>query len=257
MQASGRLAFAPELALDLRGTWSGAAMAVAGSAPGEQRIGPLAVRGTLDEYVLSLDANVAMAEGEQGRVRVAGTGSTQALRFDQIEIDALQEKVVGRGELTWRPQLGGAIELSGRLRDRPIEASARGEYSAETLRLETLSLQAGATRDRRERHGRPRRCHAMAHRQPRSRRFVAELLRPTLGQRQARRSADAAAGHRRRARPSSGVDGLGGRRARIDGGHRCRGASAVAAQSVAACRRSAGQRDTAARIDRHGERRAS
>ena len=145
MQASGRLAFAPELALDLRSTWSGLQWPLRDRPQASSESGQLAVRGTLHEYVLSLDANVAMAEGEQGRVRVAGTGSTQALRFDRIEIDALQEKVVGRGELTWRPQIGGAIELSGRLRDRPIEMSARGEYSAETLRLETLSLQAGAT----------------------------------------------------------------------------------------------------------------
>ena len=146
MQASGRVAFAPELALDLRSTWTGLQWPLRDQPQASSESGSLEVRGTLDGYVLSLDANVAMADGEQGHVRVAGTGDAEALFFDRIEIDALQERVVGRGELAWRPQLGGAVELSGRLRDRPIEVSARGEYSVDTLRLETLALQAGATR---------------------------------------------------------------------------------------------------------------
>ena len=123
-----------------------------------------------------------------GHVHLAGTGNSEALALEQIEIDALQGHIVGRGDLHWRPEVGAAIELTGdaldpgvlasewpgrlgvtvraeatvdgpdvrvqidrlkvdgELRGRPIELAAQGQYSTDTIRLESLSLRAGATR---------------------------------------------------------------------------------------------------------------
>ena len=145
------------------------------------------MRGTLDDYVLALDADLATPDGTRGRAQLGGTGNLEALNLEQIEIAALRGHVTGRAHLRWQPHLSAAIELTGNeldpgtlmsdwpgrlgarvradtvfdeggvtvrvgeltvdgeLRDRPIELVAEGEYSTDTLRVERLSLHAGAT----------------------------------------------------------------------------------------------------------------
>ena len=110
MQASGRLAFAPELALDLRGTWSGLQWPLRGQPQASSESGQLAVRGTLDEYVLSLDANLATAEGAAGaraggrHRNHGGTGS----RPDR------NRRVAGNGRRSRRAHLATAAQRCDR-----------------------------------------------------------------------------------------------------------------------------------------------
>ena len=190
IEASGRLDLERGLAFDLRGTWAGLQWPLRDardSAIATSKAGSLELRGTLDNYRLSLETDLATPD-TAGHVRLAGTGNSAALALEQIEIDALQGRIVGRGDLHWRPEIGAAIELTGdalnpgvlasewpgrlgatvraeatvdgpdvrvqldrltvdgELRNRPIELAAQGQYSIETIRLERLSLRAGATR---------------------------------------------------------------------------------------------------------------
>jgi translocation and assembly module TamB len=192
IEASGRLDLQHGLALDLRSTWAGLQWPLLRAARDSPIVtseaGVLSLSGTLDDYRLSLEGDLAMRGAPPGKVRLAGTGNSGALAFEQIEIAALRGRIVGRGDLSWRPEIGAAIELTGdaldpgvlasewpgrlratvrgeatvdgsdvraridrltvtgELRDRPIELAAQGEYSIETIRVESLSLRAGATR---------------------------------------------------------------------------------------------------------------
>jgi translocation and assembly module TamB len=191
IEASGRFDFAQGLAFDVRSTWARLQWPLrdARDSPiATSEAGLVELRGTLDSYRLTLEADLTMPDASGGKVRLAGTGNSEALALEQIEIDALQGRIVGRGDLKWRPETGAAIELTGdalnpgvlasewpgrlgatvhaaatidgpdvrvqvdrltvdgELRDRPIELAAQGRYSIETIRLDSLSLRAGATR---------------------------------------------------------------------------------------------------------------
>jgi translocation and assembly module TamB len=188
IEASGRLDFGQGLAFDLRGTWAGLRWPLGAAPIAVSEAGVLELRGTRDHYRLSLATDVSMPDAAAAHVRLAGTGNSEALALEEIEIAALQGRIVGRGDLSWRPEIGAAIELTGdaldpgvlasdwrgrlgatlrakatvegpdvrvqldrltvdgELRDRPIELAARGHYSTELVRLESLSLRAGTTR---------------------------------------------------------------------------------------------------------------
>jgi translocation and assembly module TamB len=187
LHASGELTLEAQPALDLRATWSGLRWPLHDAPRVMSDTGTLELEGKLDEYRLALEAELALSDDANGRVRVDGTGGMDALDLEHIEVEALQGRIAGRGNITWRPALGAAIELTGddlnpgvlasewpgqldaelrvagtvdgqdlsaqvdhftvngRLRDRSIDANARGAYSGDTLRLETLSLQSGET----------------------------------------------------------------------------------------------------------------
>ena len=233
MNASGRLAFAPELAVDLRSTWSGLQWPLRDQPQAEQRIGPARAA----RHARRLRALARRRPRCRRRAGPRASGRHRQLggvrsRPDRDRRAATERRRSRRRR--WRPQVGAAIELAGRLRDRAIELSAQGEYSTETLRLETLSLRAGATRI--DASGTAGQEVALQWRIDSP--DLGDLWPSFSGRLSANgkleRSAAAAADHRRRARRSSGAHGLGGRRARIDGGHRRRGASDVAARSFAA-----------------------
>jgi translocation and assembly module TamB len=188
MHASGRVALGGQQpVLELDATWSALQWPLRGEPRVASDTGSFELRGTLRDYTLALNGNLALADGTNGKVGVRGTGDAESLTLDTVDIEALRGRIAGRMNARWAPHLTGAIDLTGtdldpgvvlpewpgrvgarvradaalegesftvalheleaagRLRDRPMELSARGGYAADTLRIDALSLRSGST----------------------------------------------------------------------------------------------------------------
>jgi translocation and assembly module TamB len=113
LQASGDVNLAEGFALDLRGTFAGLRWPLQDAPLLTSDAGSVELRGTLDDFALALDGNLTMSDGTQGHVRLGGTGNSEALDLQSIEIEALRGTVVGRGNVSWRPMIAAAVELTG------------------------------------------------------------------------------------------------------------------------------------------------
>ncbi|HVJ30581.1 MAG TPA: hypothetical protein VNA66_09765, partial [Gammaproteobacteria bacterium] len=188
VHASGRVALdAEQPVLELAATWTELQWPLRGTPQVASDLGSAELRGTLRDYAIALNGNLALADGTNGKVSVSGTGNAEALTLDRVDVEALRGRIVGRLNARWAPHLSAAIDVTGtdldpgvvlrewpgqvgthvradasvdgesftvalheltaegRLRDRPIDVTARGGYAADTLRIDAFTLRSGAT----------------------------------------------------------------------------------------------------------------
>lgn len=123
--------------------------------------GELDVAGTLGDYRLDLEADLALSSVTSGRVRASGTGSLEGLDLEKIEADLLGGRLSGRVAATWSPTVSASADLTaegldpgvldetwaGRIGGR-IEAAGSLDDGGVDVRLTRLTLD-GRLRDRR------------------------------------------------------------------------------------------------------------
>ena len=160
IHASGRLQTGEQPVLELGATWSRLQWPLRGDPQVESDVGSLELRGTLDDYAVALDGKLSLADGTAGQVSVSGTGSTNALALERIDVEALRGRIAGRANVGWTPHLTGAVDLTatdldlsalvaewpGRLSAR-LRADAALEDQDLTAAVQELSVD-GALRER-------------------------------------------------------------------------------------------------------------
>ena len=111
MHASGRVALGAEQpVLELAATWTELQWPLRGAPQVASDSGSLELRGTLHDYAVALDGNLALADGTNGKVSVSGTGNAETLNLDRVDIEALRGRIAGRMNARWAPNLSAAIE---------------------------------------------------------------------------------------------------------------------------------------------------
>ncbi|MBN1237398.1 MAG: translocation/assembly module TamB domain-containing protein [Gammaproteobacteria bacterium] len=122
--------------------------------------GNLVLEGRLDDYRLTVDAALALADGTGGFVRLDGAGDLERLDLEQVDVAALDGMMSAQGYVAWAPALAAELELTADQIDPGVIAagwsgrvggSLRGAASfadgALDAELERLTL-AGELRDR-------------------------------------------------------------------------------------------------------------
>lgn len=113
LHASGRVTMDGEQpALDLTARWSNFGWPLRGDRQVRTDGGTLTLRGTLDDYTLALDGGLALADEVDGKVSASGTGGSDALRLERVEIEALRGRIAGQANVRWTPKLAGAAEVT-------------------------------------------------------------------------------------------------------------------------------------------------
>jgi translocation and assembly module TamB len=161
IRASGRVTpGGAQPTLELDATWAQLKWPLRGEAQVASHVGTLELRGTLNDYALALEGDLALADGTAGKVSVSGTGDAHALTLATIDVEALAGRILGRADAIWAPKLSGAVELTGvgldpgvlldgwpgRLGAR-VRAAATFEGEALTVELHELAID-GQLRDR-------------------------------------------------------------------------------------------------------------
>ncbi len=116
--------------------------------------GHIAVGGKIDAYTLTMLADVAVPEQTDGQLLLEGQGSQEALTLSRIDITALEGKLEGKGDLSWKPELKGNLDLVGQglnpgviLKDWPgklgfsLRAQGGMRENLPSLQLQQLSAQ--------------------------------------------------------------------------------------------------------------------
>jgi translocation and assembly module TamB len=123
--------------------------------------GELEIAGTLGDYRLDFEADLALSSVTSGHVRASGTGSLKGLDLERLDADVLGGHLSGRLAATWSPTVSARAELTaegldpgvldatwaGRIGGR-IEAAGRLDGGGVDVQLTRLTLD-GRLRDRR------------------------------------------------------------------------------------------------------------
>lgn len=75
--------------------------------------GTARVKGTLQQYTLAINTQVDMPEQTNGHVILEGTGSSQSLDLNRIDLKVLQGEIKGNASVVWQPQLDARMSLNG------------------------------------------------------------------------------------------------------------------------------------------------
>ena len=114
IHASGRVMIGAEQpTLELDATWSELQWPPRGEPQVASESGSLELRGTLRDYTVALDGNLALADGTEGKVSASGTGDAETLTLERIDVEALRGRLDGRMNARWAPNLSASIELTG------------------------------------------------------------------------------------------------------------------------------------------------
>lgn len=161
VHASGRVALGSDQpVLDLHATWTELQWPARGAPQATSDSGSLELHGTLRDYAVALDGNLALADGTKGKVNASGTGSLETLTLDRVDLEALGGRIAGRMNVRWAPTLSGSIEATGThldpgvvLSEWPGQVSARVRADAaidgETFTVALHELEAaGRLRNR-------------------------------------------------------------------------------------------------------------
>lgn len=71
------------------------------------------VSGRVDDYQLTLAADLGMPERMNGHIQLAGHGDRQSLDLAKLNVSALQGQIEGKGRLRWRPAPAATLDLHG------------------------------------------------------------------------------------------------------------------------------------------------
>ncbi len=113
VHASGRVALGAEQpVLELEATWTELQWPLRGAPQVASDSGALELRGTLRDYAVALDGNLALADGTIGKVSASGTGNAEALSLGRVDVEALRGRIAGRLNARWAPILSAAIEAT-------------------------------------------------------------------------------------------------------------------------------------------------
>ncbi len=140
---------------DLKLTWQQAQWPLHGTADVRSPQGQLGLRGTPDDYRLTLQTrlqvpNPGIPKPVSTRLEIEAKGSTQHLVIERLWADALGGQLQGTGRLAWQPSLNWQTSLQGKQLDPALQwpdwpgrldftAQAHGDASTLHLDLDSLS----------------------------------------------------------------------------------------------------------------------
>jgi translocation and assembly module TamB len=75
--------------------------------------GSVLLSGTIDDYIIDMEAAVVVPEQTDATLAFKGKGSQQALQLSQITVSALEGKIEGTAALKWQPELKGSVDITG------------------------------------------------------------------------------------------------------------------------------------------------
>ncbi|MEP7011824.1 MAG: translocation/assembly module TamB domain-containing protein [Acidobacteriota bacterium] len=134
--------------LDLAATWQRLAFPLEGSAPVVvSRTGKGTLRGTLKDYLLDVDAQVAGPNVPPGRWVVAGRGNMEKMDIRSLRADLLRGRLTAAGRIGWQPQVSWALRTTGKGLDPSAFASISPAAKDYLGRIDFTATSSGTMRD--------------------------------------------------------------------------------------------------------------
>ncbi|HEV7667652.1 MAG TPA: translocation/assembly module TamB domain-containing protein [Thermoanaerobaculia bacterium] len=134
--------------LDLAAAWQRLSFPLEGGAPVViSRTGKGTLRGTLKDYQLEADAQVAGPNVPPGHWVVAGRGNTEKMDIRSLRADLLRGRLAATGTVAWQPQVSWKIRTTGKSLDPSAFATvspAAADYSG---RIDFTATSSGTMRD--------------------------------------------------------------------------------------------------------------
>src|SRR3954468_704359 len=127
LNARGKASLAKNGPMDVEATWKGLAYPLQGGAPVVvSQAGQGHVTGTLNDYQLAVDAQLAGPSIPPGHWVLAGRGNQERMDVRSLRGDVLSGQLAAAGTVAWKPQLawkitatGDGIDPSGKVPDWP------------------------------------------------------------------------------------------------------------------------------------------
>lgn len=101
------------LEFDLRGGWSDLVWPLEEAPEIQSPGGMYQLTGQVDDYRFQLRADLEGPAFPSGRVEVEGSGGTEAIILDRLQIATLEGEIAGEGRLTWAPDLQWDLSIGG------------------------------------------------------------------------------------------------------------------------------------------------
>lgn len=146
-----RLAESPESAedtrLNLAATWRRLAVPLEGGAPVVvSQAGKGTLRGTLKDYQLNADAELAGPNIPAGHWVLAGQGDTERMTIRSLRGDLLRGRLVATGKIAWQPEVSWTVKTTGTGLDPSAFSTlaAAKDYSG---RIDFTATSAGTLRE--------------------------------------------------------------------------------------------------------------
>lgn len=118
LDAQGQVDFAhTQGQVALTGVWESLRWPLTGAARVESPRGTLEVSGQLDGFDYSLSAEVLGAAIPESRLALNGEGDQQGARIHALTLDSLGGQAIGKGTLSWSPELAWELALAAREMD--------------------------------------------------------------------------------------------------------------------------------------------
>ena len=148
VEAHGAVSLAENGKLDLAAAWQRLSFPLEGGAPVvTSRTGKGTLRGTLKDYLVDVDAQLAGPNFPPGRWVVAGRGNTERMTIRSLRADLLRGRLAATGTIAWQPQVSWTIRTTGKGLDpsafSPVVAEA-ADYSG---RIDFTATSSGTMRD--------------------------------------------------------------------------------------------------------------
>ncbi|HEY7215110.1 MAG TPA: translocation/assembly module TamB domain-containing protein, partial [Thermoanaerobaculia bacterium] len=104
-----------DLSLDLLADWHRLSWPLQGGAPVVvSRSGEAAIRGSLADYNVDVDAQLAGPGIPPGRWRLAGRGNKERMNIRSLRGDVLRGQVSAAGTIAWQPAVSWRVKLTGK-----------------------------------------------------------------------------------------------------------------------------------------------
>ena len=146
------LAVAPkapeETRLDLAASWQRLAVPLEGGAPVVvSREGKGTIRGTLQDYELTADAQLAGPNVPAGRWALAGQGNSERMTIRSLRGDLLRGRLVATGQVAWKPEVSWTVKTTGTGLDPSAFATVAAAAKDYPGRIDFTAASAGTLRD--------------------------------------------------------------------------------------------------------------
>ncbi|HEY3571696.1 MAG TPA: translocation/assembly module TamB domain-containing protein [Thermoanaerobaculia bacterium] len=114
LNARGKVSLAKNAPMDVQATWKGLAYPLQGGAPVVvSQAGSGHVTGTLSDYQLAVDAQLAGPSIPPGHWVLAGRGNQERMDVRSLRGDVLSGQLAAAGTVAWKPQLAWKITANG------------------------------------------------------------------------------------------------------------------------------------------------
>ena len=114
LSARGRASLAKNGPMDVEATWKGLTWPLQGGAPVVvSQAGRGHVTGTLNDYQLAVDAQLAGPSIPPGHWVVSGRGTQERMDIRSLRGDVLSGQLAAAGTVAWKPQLAWNVRLNG------------------------------------------------------------------------------------------------------------------------------------------------